>query len=49
MLIKKYTLPTVFVFMFVVGIYADTLDSTLKQDFTAQQTIKIRFEVNKGS
>ncbi|MDY6934653.1 MAG: NlpC/P60 family protein [Spirochaetota bacterium] len=47
MLIKKYTLPTVLILLFVVDLYADTLDSTLKQDFTAQQTIKIRFEVNK--
>ena len=34
-------------FLSTTSISADSLDSMLKQDFTGQQTIKIRFEVNK--
>jgi cell wall-associated NlpC family hydrolase len=36
-----------FSFMFALSASADSLDDTLKSDFSKQETIKIRFEVNK--
>ena len=42
----KYS-TILFILFFAASVFADSLDSMLKRDFTGQQTVKIRFEVNK--
>lgn len=45
---KKYFIfPFISILISASGLYADEMEDTLKNDFSKQETIKIRFEVNK--